>query len=197
MAQTLAMRATSLAASTALLALAGIAALAMSWTVAHLAPLPDGPVIRSETLVLETPKTPTPPIRHSPPADTSRPTEQAVEPTNPRPTSFSNDGSTGAGVDPRPPTISNPHWLQTPRDLARYYPMMAQRRDIEGEVQLDCLVTTTGALQCSVASETPANWGFGAAAIRIAQDYRMVPAMRDGAPIEARYRMRVPFRLNR
>jgi len=96
-----------------------------------------------------------------------------------------------------PPTISNPHWLQTPRDLARYYPMMALRRDIEGEVQLDCLVTIAGALQCSVASETPANWGFGAAAIRIAQDYRMVPAMRDGAPVEARYRMRVPFRLNR
>jgi protein TonB len=99
--------------------------------------------------------------------------------------------------DPGPPTISNAHWLQTPRNLSIYYPAMALRREIEGDVQLNCLVTLTGALQCSVASETPANWGFGAAAIRIAHDYRMVPAMRDGAPVEARYSMRVPFRLSR
>jgi hypothetical protein len=44
-----------------------------------------------------------------------------------------------------------------------------------------------------VVSETPANWGFGRAALEIAGDYRMVPAMRDGQAIEGRYRMRVPF----
>ena len=197
MAQTLAMRATSLAASTALLALAGIAAFSVSWTVAHLPPQPDGAVIRSETLVLETPKAPSPPARRSPPSDASRPTDQTPEPAHPAPTSFNTEGSIEGVSDPGPPTITNAHWLQTPHELSRYYPMMALRRDIEGAVELDCLVTTSGALHCAVASETPANWGFGAAAIRIAQDYRMVPATREGAPIEARYRMRVPFRLNR
>ena len=194
MAQSLAMRATSLAASTAMLALAGIAALTVSWTVARLAPPPEGNVIISEP-------EPTSPPPHTPatprtyPVDTSVQTNQAAEPATTIAIS-TDSGATGAAV-PGPPTISNPHWLQTPRDLARYYPMMALRREIEGAVQLDCLVTTTGALQCAVVSETPANWGFGVAAIRIAQDYRMVPAMRDGAPVEARYRMRVPFRLSR
>ncbi len=42
-------------------------------------------------------------------------------------------------------------------------------------------------------SETPANWGFGLAALRISRDYRMVPAMRDGQAVEGRHWMRVPF----
>jgi TonB family protein len=194
MAQSLAMRATSLAASTALLALAGIAALTVSWTVARLAPQPEGHVILSEREPTTPPPTPVIPRTH--PVEATQPSEQA-EPATTLPVS-AEPGATGPALpDPGPPTVSNPHWLQTPRDLARYYPMVALRREMEGAVQLDCLVTTTGALQCTVVSETPANWGFGAAAIRIAQDYRMVPATRDGAPIEARYRMRVPFRLSR
>jgi len=196
MAQSLAMRATSLATSAAMLALMGIAAFSMKWAVGHLAP--DGDPLPPITSAIE-PLTPPPPshlIQHARPPDATQTTEVTDEPATTVPIS-TDPRVTGPALDPGPPTISNPHWLQTPRDLARYYPMMALRRDIEGAVQLDCLVTTTGALQCAIVSETPANWGFGAAAIRIAQDYRMVPAMRDGAPVEARYRMRVPFRLNR
>ena len=193
MAQSLAMRATSLAASAALLAFAGIAALTVSWTVAQLAPQPEGGVILSEPEPTTLPPA-TPVIPRTHPVDTSRPADQPAEPATTA--SISTDpGATGPVVDPGPPTISNPHWLQTPRDLARYYPMMAVRREIEGAVQLDCLVTTSGALQCAVVSETPANWGFGAAALRIAENYRMVPATRDSAPVEGRYRMHVPFRL--
>ncbi len=195
MAQTLAMRATSLAASTALLAFAAIAALTVSWSVARLAPQAEGLIIVSERE--PAPQQPAAPIiPRTRPLDTSQASDQAAAPA--ANVAISNQpGASAPAFDPGPPTISNPHWLQTPRDLARYYPRMALRRDIEGEVQLDCLVTTTGALQCAIASETPASWGFGAAAIRIAQDYRMAPAMRDGAPVEARYRMRVPFRLSR
>lgn len=197
MAQSLAMRATSLAASAALLALAGIAALTVSWTVARLAPAPEGPVIVSEREPVMAPptSTPTPPRPHT--VEATQPTDQTVDVATTVQISTDN-GDVGPAVpNPGPPTISNPHWLQVPRDLARYYPVMALRRDLEGSVQLDCLVTTTGALQCTVISETPTNWGFGAAAIRISQDYRMLPAMRDGAPVEGRYRMRVPFRLGR
>jgi len=196
MAQTLAMRATSLAASTALLALAGIAAFSMKWVVSHFSPEGDPRTIITVSEQTTPPRTShvVQPLR---PPDQTQPAQQTIEPLNVVPISANPPGAGPAIPDPVPPTITNAHWLQTPRDLARYYPMMALRRDIEGDVQLDCLVTTTGSLQCSVASETPANWGFGAAAIRIAQDYRMVPAMRDGAPVEGRYRMRVPFRLNR
>jgi protein TonB len=196
MAQSLAMRATSLAASAALLALAGIAALTVSWTVARLAPTTEGPVIVSEPEPTMPPPS-APIIPRTRPVEATQPSDQAAEVATT--VEITTDpGDTGPAVpNPGPPTISNPRWLQTPRDLARYYPMMALRRDIEGAVQLDCLVTTTGALQCTVISETPTTWGFGAAAIRISQDYRMVPATRDGAPVEGRYRMRVPFRLNR
>jgi hypothetical protein len=31
--------------------------------------------------------------------------------------------------------------------------------------------------------------------MQIARDHRMAPAMRDGVPVEGRYRMRVPFEL--
>ena len=196
MAQTLTMRATSLAASTALLALAAFAAFSLKWAVAHWTPDgdPPGPIIS----VTEPAPPPTPhAVQHVPPSHATEPTEAPLAPVNTMPISTA-PISTGPAVgDPGPPTISSAHWLQTPRNLSIYYPAMALRREIEGEVQLNCLVTLTGVLQCSVASETPANWGFGAAAIRISRDYRMVPAMRGGAPVEARDSMRVPFRLSR
>ena len=194
MARTLAMRATSLLASTGLLALAAIGALSFSWTIAHLPPLPDGPVIISEREPV-TPPPSAPPVQHT--REILNPTQPSdvpsVEP-NPLPPT---EGPPGAvGSEPGPTLVTDPHWLATPRDLSRYYPPNALRRDLEGDVQLDCVVTIAGELHCAVASETPSNWSFGAAAIRIAQDYRMVPAIRDGVPVEGRYHMHVPIRLN-
>jgi protein TonB len=95
----------------------------------------------------------------------------------------------------QPPTITSPEWLRRPRDLARYYPERALRHGIEGRVVLDCGVSTLGALSCLVVSQTPANWGFGEAALRISRDYQMVPARQNGIAVEARYRMVVPFQL--
>lgn len=100
----------------------------------------------------------------------------------------------GAG-DAAIPVITRPDWLQRPHDLGAYYPERARDRGREGEVVLDCLVGTDGRLGCSVASETPTGWGFGRAALAIARDHQMVPATRDGAPVTAQYRMRVPFAL--
>lgn len=91
------------------------------------------------------------------------------------------------------PEIVDPHWRRRPRDLARYYPSRALQRGTEGAVVLDCLVNQQGRLGCTVVSETPQGWDFGAAALRISQDYEMIPATRDGVPVDARYRMRVPF----
>ncbi len=196
MAQSLAMRATSLAASAALLALASIAALTLSWSVARLAPTHEGPIIVSEHEPLATPPQ-TRAIPHVRPPDATQSAPDTTDPVTSVPISNNPSDRAEPIPDIAPPTISNPHWLQTPRDLSHYYPMMALRRDMEGDVALDCLVATSGQLHCAIVSETPANWGFGAAAIRIAQDYRMAPATREGAPVEGRYRMRVPFRLNR
>ena len=85
--------------------------------------------------------------------------------------------------------------MQRPRDLERYYPRRALRMNMQGSATLDCRVAVDGWLNCTVLSETPSDWGFGEAALRIAREYRMVPAMRNGEAIEARYVMRVPFNL--
>lgn len=94
------------------------------------------------------------------------------------------------------PTIRQPRWTERPRDLARYYPRRALARGVEAWVVLDCIVGVSGALNCSVVSEAPEGWGFGEAALRIARDHRMEPALRDGVPVEGRYQMRVPFTLD-
>ncbi len=99
-----------------------------------------------------------------------------------------------AGGAPRA-VITTPDWIRRPRDLAAYYPERALDRGREGVVILDCLVGVDGRLGCAIVSETPSGWGFGAAALAIARDHEMVPATRDGAPVEAQYRMRVPFAL--
>jgi protein TonB len=100
-----------------------------------------------------------------------------------------------AGGAPRA-VITTPDWIRRPSDLAAYYPARALDRGREGVVVLDCLVGVDGRLGCAVLSETPSGWGFGEAALAIARDHEMVPATRDGAPVAAQYRMRVPFALS-
>jgi periplasmic protein TonB len=95
-----------------------------------------------------------------------------------------------------PIEITSPHWQRRPSDLTRYYPDRALGRNIEGEAVLNCLVATSGLLNCDVVSETPTGWGFGEAAQRIARAHRMVPATRSGVAVEGRYVMRVPFQID-
>jgi protein TonB len=99
-------------------------------------------------------------------------------------------------AEPEVIVITRPDWLRRPTNLQIYYPNRARDRGVEGIVQLDCLVQVDGRLNCNLVSETPGGWQFGNAALRIARDHRMVPATRDGVPVEARYRMRVPFNLD-
>jgi protein TonB len=95
-----------------------------------------------------------------------------------------------------PAEIVDPRWLRRPSNLDRFYPRRAREAGIEGQAQLDCRVDLHGALDCEAISETPPGWGFGQAAVRIAEAYRMAPAQRDGRPVEGRYRMRVPFNVD-
>lgn len=196
MAHALAMRATSLAASAALLGLAVLIALSATYVVQQI-DWPDGGAV-----VTSVPEPP-PPAPDEPIRDSTPPTRDVIEtPVETTPLApISSTADVGDRLAPFTPqettaTITNPHWLQRPRDLARYYPRRALAREVEGAVTLDCLVSTRGRLNCSIASETPTGWGFGEAALRIAADHRMAPAMRGGAPTEGRYRMHVPFELH-
>jgi protein TonB len=192
MAQTLAMRATALAGSATLLALLTMAALSVSYTVQLM--LAQEP--RAVVSVIEPEPPPPleePPIRQAQPIEPATPI--VFDAATPVIDSTAPPVETMLPIGQGPVTIESPRWLERPRDLARYYPRRAVTRGMEGEVTLDCLVSTAGLLRCSVASETPANWGFGDAALRIAHEHQMVPATRNGVSVEGRYRMRVPFEL--
>jgi protein TonB len=195
MAHALGVRATSFAASAALLGLAVLGALSVSVTLRHISFPTPNPVDVVPYVPEELPPPP-PIVRELPPQPDIEDlvvTEFPAPPIEPMQVSnFLGPVTTSVG----PAEITNPRWLQRPRDLGIYYPRRAEERGVTGEVVLNCLVSTTGGLDCDVVSETPANWGFAQAALRISRDHRMVPAMQDGTPVQGRYRMRVPFEVN-
>jgi TonB family protein len=99
-----------------------------------------------------------------------------------------------APLEGEPPQVDAPEWLVRPANPERFYPRAAFVEGVEGRVELACFVETDGRLTCEVASEAPLGHGFGDAALALARAHVMRPAMRDGAPVRARYRMVVPFR---
>ncbi|MGQ0533139.1 MAG: TonB family protein [Caulobacteraceae bacterium] len=193
MAQTLRLRATSFAASAALLGLTVIAAMSVSITLQRIefdGP-PAVPVVR-----LDEPAPPPPPVaREHPPQAPAEDQVFTASALPPEPHAPPEDSLLAPAIPPGPPEIINPRWLRRPQNLASYYPRRALAHEITGEVLLDCRVLISGALDCAVVSETPSTWGFGRAALNMAADHRMAPATRDGLAVEGRYRMRVPFEL--
>lgn len=168
------------AALFAVLVLLGVAALRypLTWT-------PD----RTSASVVIVPEEARVPVVRPPPPERRREqerqeAEEAPPPAPPAPHAESSGP---------PPLITDPVWLQRPRDTARYYPRAAFVQGVEGRVVLDCLVEVSGRLACAVTSETPPGQGFGEAALAIADAHVMQPATQNGAPVRARYRMIVPF----
>lgn len=193
MRDSLGLRSVSMGASA--LVLTGLVFMAMnaSWSVLQ-------PQIVDRPILTSVPEPVTPPVP-PPPEPVTRPLSDPIEgavigalAVPALPTELTTIA--GPSQDYAPvllPQIVDPHWRRQPRDLARYYPARALQRGTEGAVILDCLVNQQGRLGCTVVSETPQGWDFAEAALRISRDYEMVPATRDGVPVEARYRMRVPF----
>lgn len=195
MAQTASMRATSLAASAGLLGAAVMLALTFTYEL-RLPELrfPEGPIVRVE------PETqPPPPLE--PPVQRQVVRDPIAEPVATLDASASEDADLTTPPtdfrygDPVVPTVTSPHWLRRPSNLEPYYPRRALERGVDGDVVLDCRVTTAGFLDCAVVSESPSGYGFSSAALRIAADHQMRPATRGGMAVEGHYRMRVPFRV--
>jgi protein TonB len=189
-------RATTLGASAILMGGAVLLALTMTYTISDRGFDPAAP--RPIEMTPEPPPTPPP----TTPRTQTRPIEELeVTPLPPlTPVSTTSTEAERPYAGPIAPTgpleVTRPHWLEQPRNLARYYPPRAIERDIEGDVVLNCLVRVSGLLDCEVVSESPAGWGFSRAALRIADAYRMAPATRGGVAVEGRYTMRVPFRID-
>jgi protein TonB len=89
---------------------------------------------------------------------------------------------------PPPPPITHPVWLARPSaaEIAIFYPERALVRELPGSARLDCTVRQDGSLACSVQAESPAGYGFGEAALGIAQSFRMAPNLTDGSATEGR-----------
>lgn len=84
--------------------------------------------------------------------------------------------------------IVPPHWTRepSPDDFVHTFPALATKSGIrKGTATITCHVTVRGVLQaCAVASETPAGYGFGDAALKIAKRFKFQPPLKDGHPIE-------------
>jgi periplasmic protein TonB len=92
-------------------------------------------------------------------------------------------------VAPPLPPITQPVWLARPSaaEVAIFYPERALVRELPGSARLDCVVRNDGSLNCSVQAESPAGYGFGEAALGIAQSFRMAQRLGDGSATEGRH----------
>jgi TonB family protein len=96
------------------------------------------------------------------------------------------------------------HVMSTPKILTKptaaqikeAYPVRALSDQVEGGAIIVCAVTGQGSLaSCRVAREVPNGYGFGQAAVDLAPDFKMAPALVDGEPINgAPVTLTVPFR---
>jgi TonB family protein len=92
--------------------------------------------------------------------------------------------------------VTDPDWIETPNgdDFATYFPPVAAMLSLGGRVVMRCQVSTTGTLDdCTITNEAPAGLGFGEAALKISQYFRMKPMSVDGASV-AGGKINIPIR---
>jgi TonB family protein len=93
---------------------------------------------------------------------------------------------------------SPPRILTKPTDaqIKAAYPVRALSDQVAGGAIITCIVSEQGVLAaCRVGREVPDGYGFGQAAVDLAQDFKMAPAQVDGEPVGgAPINIAVPFR---
>lgn len=88
--------------------------------------------------------------------------------------------------------VSSPALLTS--SLAPPYPPQARAQEVEADVVLSIVVTSTGAV-ADASILRPAGFGFDEVALRAVQAARFAPALRDGQRVAVRMRWTVSFRL--
>jgi TonB family protein len=85
-----------------------------------------------------------------------------------------------------PRAIPTPTGCGSPsaQDLAAAFPTKALQDGTAGKAAIKCGVTIEGFLErCVVLFESPADFGFGAAALQLSPQFRMSPKIRGGKPV--------------
>jgi TonB family protein len=110
-----------------------------------------------------------------------------------RPPGIDPDLSVAAHVVTRPAILAVPTFEQ----VKSAYPVRALSDSVEGVAVIECRVTKAGALTaCRPLGERPDGYGFGAAALDLAADFKLQPGQVDGVPIDgAAVRLPVQFTL--
>ncbi|MDB5472332.1 MAG: TonB family protein [Caulobacter sp.] len=94
------------------------------------------------------------------------------------------------------PVVTPPGWKTPPGvdRVMRAYPVEAFKQGVSGTAKLNCLITVDGRVtDCQILSETPPGYGFGRAAIVVAQASEFHPLTVDGVATETRVRIPMSF----
>ncbi len=154
------------------------------------APAPNNVIVAHTPVVEAPPAIPTVPID---PQVNVKPDDGAKAPPVISPAS--GDSSSSAPANP----YVKARWTRFPdaNALGQYYPSRAADNEVEGTATVECTVLDkAGRVHCTALSESPGNYGFGPATVRMVQDKGRVDTSQGDVKIGSVLHTTVKWQLN-